>query len=116
MTAPRQRARTSLLGRGSVALTVAALLLGAGASVADAAEDDDDPDAGTTTGETMVITVDVPEHVGAASPSPTATAPQAPAGALPATGDDVQRLLPWLVGALAVTGAGAALATRRRRA
>ncbi|QCQ16696.1 LPXTG cell wall anchor domain-containing protein [Microbacterium sp. RG1] len=114
MTASRQRARTSLLGRGSVTLTVAALLLGAGASVADAAEDD--PDAGTTTGETMVITVDVPEHVGAASPSPTATAPQAPAGALPATGDDVQRLLPWLLGALAVTGAGAALAARRRRA
>ncbi|UIN31503.1 LPXTG cell wall anchor domain-containing protein [Microbacterium binotii] len=114
MTAPRQRARISLLGRGSVALTVAALLLGAGASVADAAEDD--PDAGTTTGGAMVITVDVPEHVGAASPSPTATSPQVPTGALPATGDDVQRLLPWLLAALAVTGAGAALAARRRRA
>lgn len=120
MTALRQRARASLLGRGSVALTIATLLLGAGASVADAAEDD--PDAGAPAGGEMVITVEIPDHAGAASPSPTAepsptAAPsQMPSGALPATGDDVQRLLPWLLGGVAVTSVGAALISRRRRA
>lgn len=112
MTASRRRARTSRLGRASVAVTVATLLLGTGASVAHAA--DDDPDAGATTGGTMVITVDIPEHAVAASPSPTAAAPQVPTGALPATGDDLQRLLPWLLGGLAVTSVGAALLPRRR--
>lgn len=114
MTSPRQRAWASRLGRGFVALTIAALLPIAGASIAHAAEDD--PDAGATTGGAMVITVDVPEHTGAAYPSPTSTTPPAPAGALPATGDDVQGLLPWLLGAGAVTTVGMALAARRRRA
>jgi LPXTG-motif cell wall-anchored protein len=87
-------------------------LLFTGASAAHAA--DDDPDAAGTGGGAMVITVVVPDHTAAPSPSP--TPPQEHTGALPATGDDLQQLLPWLLGGLAATSLGGVLVARRRRA
>ncbi|GAB3147400.1 hypothetical protein GCM10027058_06290 [Microbacterium neimengense] len=114
MTSPRQCRRAARLGRGFVALAVSTLLVATGAWAAHAA--DDDPDAAGDHSGAMVITVEIPEHAGAASPSPTRTPPQQPIGALPATGDDLQELLPWLLGGLAVTGVGTALVARRRRA
>jgi LPXTG-motif cell wall-anchored protein len=89
-------------------------LLFTGASAAHAA--DDDPDAAGTGGGAMVITVVVPDHTAAPSPSPSPTPPQEHTGALPATGDDLQQLLPWLLGGLAATSLGGVLVARRRRA
>lgn len=112
MTAMPQRA----WAKGGAAVLLATLALGTGASVAHAA--DDDPDAQSTPGGAMVIAVVIPDRVG--GPAPASTPVQTPqvagGGRLPATGADLQQLLPWVLGGLAAAGAGAALATRRRRA